>query len=41
MYEPVAWLAKGAQFVAFGLWPQGYVTVSVILHVVVRSIAPA
>jgi glycosyltransferase involved in cell wall biosynthesis len=40
VYEPVAWLAKGAQFAAFDLWPQGFVTVSVVMHVAVRCFAP-
>ena len=37
MYEPLAWLAKGAQYVAFGLQPRGFVAVSVALHTAARA----
>ncbi len=40
MYEPLAWLAKGAQYVAFGLRPRGFVAVSVALHTAARARPP-
>ena len=41
VYEPLAWVAKGAQYAAFGLWPKGFVLVSLACHTAVRVSATA